>query len=155
MTVDRDMECMDPKQELDSAQWNSFRVFLHGSGCGEEPAAGPEAPAAAAGSPMDKPKKKECWPVRGCPGHTDAVPTAHIQLASEYPQEGDEVELLFTTKPRKWVKGKVLSTDFEHNKSFKARIEIEDSDEFHAQINAGCVHLLSKHASVTGSSVFW
>ncbi len=79
----------------------------------------------------------------------DSLPTAHIQV-----QKGDEVELLFTKKPRKWVKGKVLSADLEHNKSFEVRIEIEDSDEFHEQVNAGCVDSLSKHACVTGSSVF-
>jgi hypothetical protein len=138
------------KQGLDSAQWNSFRVVLHGSDDVEELAAGSEPPAAGAGSCitsfLDKPKKN-----RACPGHPDA----HIQLASEYPQKGDEVELLFTKKPRKWVKGKVLSADLEHNKSFEVRIEIEDSDEFHEQVNAACVDSLSKHACVTGSSVFW
>ena len=136
--------CKVSKQELDSDQWNSFRV-VHGSGDVEEPAAGTEAAEAAAGSSIHKRKKA----ARG-----DALPTAHIQLASEYPQKGDEVELLFTKKPRKWVKGKVLSADFD-DKSFAVRSEIEDSDEFHAQVNAGCVNSMSKHACVTGSSAFW
>jgi hypothetical protein len=145
----RKKACKVSKQGLDSAQWNGFRMVLHGSDDVE--AAGPEPPAAGAGSCKDKPKKQ-----RACPGHSDpdAMPTAHIQLASKYPQKGDEVELLFTKKPRKWVKGKVLSADM-RTSSFEVRIEIEDSDEFHAQVNAGCVDSLSKHGCVTGSSVFW
>lgn len=63
----------------------------------------------------------------------DSVPAVHIKFAFEYPQQGDEVELLFSKKPRIWVKGVILSSDIAQQ-SFNVCMEIQESEEYVAQV---------------------
>ena len=62
-----------------------------------------------------------------------SVARAQLKFAFEYPQQGDEVELLFSKKPRIWVKGVILSADIALQ-SFNVYMEIQESEEYVAQV---------------------